>query len=193
MKAAVCASLLLASAGTGKHMAAASDWLNALPREDDRRLTDTIGASVCFASARVAAARVFELLGRHEDALRFARAEIADELVHNGPSRIHAGLVLGRCHAKLGQHSLSVAAFESASSLAEEGRYLVSAVMAVRARAVAGREAGGSGSAGGPAAGGHWSEAAGKQRVAEAVGRMVGGGAERAEERESLGAALLVY
>ena len=125
-----------------------------------------------------------------DDALRFARAEIADELVHNSPSRIHAGLVLGRCHAKLGQHSLSVAAFESASQLAEQGRYLVSGVLAARARAVAGREAGGDTGAG-AAGGGQWSEAVGRQRVAEAVERMVGGGASKAEERAALGAALL--
>ena len=141
-----------------------------------------------FASSRTAVARVFELDGRPDDALRFARAEIADELVHNSPSRIHAGLVLGRCHARQGQHSLSVAAFEAAAQLAEEGRYLLSSVLTARARAVAGREVS---SAAGAAAGGHWSEAEGRQRLAEAVERMVGGGASKAEERAALGAALL--
>ena len=187
VKAAVCASLLLASAGTDNHAAAATDWLNALPREDDRRLTDTFGASICFASARVAAARLFELHGRHEGALRFARAEIADELVHNGPSRIHAGLVLGRCHAKLGRHSLSVAAFESASSLAEEGRYLLSSVMTARARAVAGRE-GAARQADQQQAG--TGRAAGSGGWPRRWGRWWGAG-RRGRERASLGAALL--
>ena len=135
---------------------------------------------MCFASPRVAAARVAELHGRPEDAIRFARAEIADELVNNGPSRIHAGLVLGRCHAKLGQHSLSVSAFEAASRLAEEGRYLLSSVLTARARAVAGKKVSG---AAGAAAGGHWSEAEGRQRLAEAVERMAGGVEERGERR----------
>ena len=148
----------------------------------------SLSADTCThsCSCSAATAQVLELHARPDHALRFARAEIADELVHNSPSRIHAGLVLGRCHAKLGQHSLSVAALESATQLADEGRYLVSSVMSVRARAATGMEAGGAG-----AAAGHWSEATGKQRLAEAVGRMVGGGAERAEERAVLGAALL--
>ena len=81
-----------------------------------------------------------------------------------------------------------MAAFEAAAQLAEEGRYLLSSVLTARARAVAGREARG---AAGAAAGGHWSEAEGRQRLAEAVERMVGGGEGRAEERAMLGAALL--
>ena len=121
-------------------------------------------------------------------AARFARADIADSLSFNSPSHIHAGLVLGRCHAKLGQHSLSVAAFESSTQLAEEGRYLLSSVMSVRARAATGIEAG---SAGAGAAAGHWSEATGKQRLADAVERMVGTGPGKAQERVALGAALL--
>ena len=144
-----------------------------------------------FASSRTAVARVFELRGRPDDALRFARAEIADELVHNSPLRIHAGLVLGRCHARQGQHSLSVAAFEAAAQLAEVGRYLLSSVLTARARAVAGRKVSGAAGAAGAAAGGHWSEAEGRQRLAEAVERMVGGGGEKAEGRAVLEAVLL--
>ena len=92
--------------GTRLVSGAGSNWLDSLPLENDRRLTDVFGSTTSFASARTAVARVFELHDRAADAVRFARAEIADELVHNGPSRIHAGLVLGRCHAKQGQHSL---------------------------------------------------------------------------------------
>ena len=83
---------------------------------------------------------------------------------------------------------MSVAAFEAAAQLAEEGRYLLSSVLTARARAVAGREVSG---AAGAAAGGHWSEAEGRQRLAEAVERMVGVGAEKAEDRAALEAALL--
>ncbi len=84
---------------------------------------------------------------------------------------------------------MSVAAFEAAAQLAEEGRYLLSSVLTARARAVAGREV--SGGAAGAAAGGHWSEAEGRQRLAEAVERMVGGGGEKAEGRAVLEAVLL--
>ena len=40
--------------------------------------------------------------------------------------QIRAGRLLGRCHAALGQHALSVAAFEAATQLAKAGGYLVS-------------------------------------------------------------------
>ena len=124
-----------------------------------------------------------------EDAIRFARAEIADELVHTACRKSTQGSCW-QMPRQAGQHSLSVAAFESASQLAEQGRYLVSSVLAARARAVAGREAGGDTGAG-AAGGGQWSEAVGRQRLAEAVERMVGGGASKAEERAALGAVLL--
>ena len=62
---------------------------------------------------------------------------------------------------------------------------MLSNVVAVRTRAVAGREADGA------AGGGHWPEVTGKQRLAEAVGRMVGAEPEKAEEQAVLGAALL--
>ena len=79
------------------------------------------------------------------------------------------------------------AAFEAAAQLAHEGQYLLSGVLVVRARAVTGREV--SGEAG--TAGGHWSEATGKERLAESVERMVGAGPDKAEARAALGAALL--
>ena len=64
---------------------------------------------------------------------------------------------------------MSVAAFEAASQLALAGRYLASQVLTVRARAVAGREAGESATAGA----GHWNEQAGRERLTEAVRQMV--------------------
>ena len=109
------------------------------------------------ASARTLAAEVFELHGRPDDAVRFARAEIADELSFNGPSKSRAGRALGRCHAAKGEHALSVAAFDASIELAQQGRYLLSSVLSVRARAAAGREASG-------ADGHRWSEGEGRQR-----------------------------
>ena len=77
---------------------------------------------------------------------------------------------------------MSSAAFDAAIGLAETGRYQAQLLLTVRARAVVGRAI-----AGGAA--GHWSEQAGRERLAEVVGRMpLGGGAG---EREVLKAALL--
>ena len=63
---------------------------------------------------------------------------------------------------------------------------MCSGVLVARARAQAGMEAGGAG------AGAHLSEAAGRQRLAEAVGRLVGPtGARAAADGEALAEALL--
>ena len=83
---------------------------------------------------------------------------------YNRPSKVRAGRILGRVHTALGQHSLAVAAFESALSVASTGRYLLTEALAIQARAVAGKAAGG--------AGGHWNEETGLERLAEVTGRM---------------------
>jgi hypothetical protein len=82
--------------------------------------------------------------------------------------------LIGRAHATLGQHELSVAAFDSAAELARVGRYLESELLTAQSRALAGRAAGG--------VGGHWSEATGRERLLEVAGRLQpsGGDAERA-------------
>eukprot|EP00935_MAST-01C_sp_MAST-1C-sp1_P000566 g566.t1 len=122
-KASLCASFSLASTSSGGSDVD-SAWLDGLPLEDDRTLTDTYNACNSVASARVLCAEVFERRGRVHDALRFAQAECADPLVFNGPSTIRAGRCLGRCHAVLGQPELSAAALGSALQLAQAGRYL---------------------------------------------------------------------
>ena len=94
------------------------------------------------------------------------QAELSDVFSHNYTSHCSAGRLLGRCHAALGQHSLSLAAFDAAMSVAEAGQYKMSGTLTVRDRAMAGREAGG--------AGGHWSARAGEEQLTEAVGRMAG-------------------
>ena len=76
--------------------------------------------------------------------------------------------MLGRCHAALGEHALSVSAFDAAIQLASVGRFLLSEALAIRDRVRAGQAAGGSGS------GVHWDERTGKQRVEEVMGRMQG-------------------
>jgi hypothetical protein len=102
----------------------------------------------------VLVAEVFEQEGRHADAIRFAQTDLQDYHNLNMPSKVRAGRVLGRCHAALGQHMLSVSAFDAAIGLARSGKRLLSEALAVRGRAVAGRNGAGGG-------GLHWDEETG--------------------------------
>jgi hypothetical protein len=74
--------------------------------------------------------------------------------------------VIGRCHAALGEHALSVSAIDAAVVLARCGHFLLSEALAIRDRALLGQGAGGSRL--------HWDEAAGTQRLMEVAGRMQG-------------------
>ena len=80
-------------------------------------------------------------------------------------SKARAGRVLGRCHAALGEHALSVSAFDAAIELARRGHFLLSEALVIRDRALAG-EGGGSRL--------QWDESTRKQRVEEVMGRMQG-------------------
>ena len=122
---------------------------------------------VCFPLSRVLVAEVFEQQGRHTDAIRFAQTDLQDYHNLNVPSKVRAGRVLGRCHAALGQHMLSVSAFDAAIGSARSGKLLLSEALAVRGRAAAGRNGAGGG-------GLHWDEEMGKHRLAEVMGRMQG-------------------
>ena len=62
------------------------------------------------------------------DALRWARADLADSHQHSYSTRAAAGRILGRVHAARGEHSLSIAALDSALQLANTGRFLLSEV-----------------------------------------------------------------
>ena len=155
--------------------------LDDLPLEDDRRMTGTFNEISGFASARCLVAECFEQHGMLEAAIKWARAELADPLVINSPSRIRAGRLIGRAHAALGQHELSTAAFDAAAELARVGRYLESELLTVQSRALAGRAAG-------DGVGGHWSEGTGRERVLEVVGRLRPSGGEA--EREAIAAAV---
>jgi hypothetical protein len=115
----------------------------------------------------VLVAEVFEQQGRHTDAIRFAQTDLQDYHNRNVSSKVRAGRVLGRCHAALGQHMLSVSAFDAAVGLAQSGKLLLSEALAVRGRAAAGKDGAGGG-------GLHWDEEAGNQRLAEVMGRMQG-------------------
>ena len=99
------------------------------------------------------------------------QAEISDEFNYTTPSRIRAGLLLGRCHAALGQHELAVAAFATSLQLAETCRLQLCQLLAVAGRAAAGRAVDGTGS--------HWGVEEGRQRLGEVLGRM-----ELGEDRE---------
>ena len=104
----------------------------------------------------------------------FAQAEIQDCFNFNAASKVRAGRVLGRCHVALGQHTLSVSAFDAAISLAKRGRFLLSEALTVRGRAQAWRGKSCSSDSAGGGSGLHWDEHTGKQRLEEVMGRMQG-------------------
>ena len=116
--------------------------------------------------------QVCERLGHFDAAVVWAQAELASENENmnlNVPSRVRAGRCLGRVHAKLGQHGLSVAAIDAAIGLASSNKFLLDEALGVRARRKVAREAGGAGPSGL-----HWSDYTCEQRVAEVAGRMHG-------------------
>jgi hypothetical protein len=142
-------------------------WLDELPPADATTLHDLSLSTALPTTARVLVAEVFEQQGRHADAIRFAQTDLQDYHNLNALSKVRAGRVLGRCHAALGQHTLSISAFDAAIELAKSRKLLLSEVLSVRGRAVAaGNGVGGSGL--------HWDEETGKQRLAEVMGRMQG-------------------
>jgi hypothetical protein len=96
----------------------------------------------------------------------FAAAELQAEFNFNAASKVRAGDVLGRCHAALGEHALSVSAFDAAIELAKRGGFLLSEALVIRDRALAGQGAG-KGTL-------HWDEQKGEQWLTEVMGRMQG-------------------
>jgi hypothetical protein len=100
----------------------------------------------------------------------FAAAEIQACFNFTASSKVRAGRVLGRCHAALGEHALSVSAFDAAIELAKRGHFLLSEALSIRGRVLAGQESQGGGSGREL----HWDEREGGQRLAEMMGRMQG-------------------
>ena len=94
--------------------------------------------------------------------------------------KARASRLLGRCHAALGDHTLSVAALDAALQVTRMGELLFSECLTVRARALVGKAAGG----GSP----HWSGYTAKQRLLEVMGRM-----ESSESNRALAEKLLLH
>jgi hypothetical protein len=182
-------SLCLASGGSSNFDLT---WLDNLPAADDSKLHDGVIGCWSFANPRVLIAEVLEWQGRHKEAIRcrthmfllitshscvltpppliirsFAAAELQAEFNFNAASKVRSGNVLGRCHAALGEHALSVSAFDAAIDLVKRGRFLLAEALLIRDRALAGQGAGKSTM--------HWDEQRGGQRLAEVMGRMQGG------------------
>ena len=67
------------------------------------------------------------------------------------------GRLLGRCHAALGEHSLSLSALDAALEVAKAAELLYSEALTVRERALTGNGSG-----------------TGKERLVEVMGRMAG-------------------
>jgi hypothetical protein len=153
-------------------------WLDDLPPADTTTLHCTALAALCTTTPRVLIAEVFEQQGRHAEAIRFAQTDLQDYHNLNVASKVRAGRVLGRCHAALGQHMLSVSAFDAAIDLARSRKLLLSEALSVRGRAAAGKNGSSKSSL-------HWDEEMGGGRLAEVMGRMQG-------LREALGRALLL-
>jgi hypothetical protein len=141
-------------------------WVDELPPADATTLHCTSISASYPTTPRVLVAEVFEQQGRHAEAIRFAQTDLQDYHNRNVPSKVRAGRVLGRSHAALGQHMLSVSAFDAAIDLAHSRKLLLSEALSVRGRAAAGRNGANSGL--------DWDESTGKQRLAEVMGRMQG-------------------
>jgi hypothetical protein len=147
-----------------------TSWLNDLPSADVPTLHCVGNSSIHPVTARVLVAEVLEQQARHADAIRFAQADLQSNCNFCTAAKVRSGRVLGRCHAAMGEHALSVAAFDSAIELAKSGKLLLSEALAVRGRALAGRGGGDGGVASGP----HWDVQTGRQRLAEVISRMQG-------------------
>jgi hypothetical protein len=74
----------------------------------------------------------------------------------------------------LGQHTLSVSAFDAAISLAKRGRFLLSEALTIRGRVQAWQVKGRSSDSAVGGSGLHWDERTGKQQLEEMMGRMKG-------------------
>jgi hypothetical protein len=142
-------------------------WLDSLPPADAPPMYDLASSAMIPVTARVLVAEVFEQQGRHADAIRFAQTDLQDYHNLNAVSKVRAGRVLGRNHAALGQHMLSVSAFDAAIDLAQSKKLLLSEALAVRGRAAPCRNGAGSSEL-------LWDEITGKERLVEMVSRMQG-------------------
>jgi hypothetical protein len=143
------------------------NWLDDLPPADATTLHCAGTSSMYAVLPRVLVAEVFEQQDRHTEAIRFAQTDLQDYHNLSVVSKVRAGRVLGRCHAALGQHMLSVSAFDAAIGLARSRKLLLSEALSVRGRAATGRNRAGDQRL-------HWDEETGKQRLAEVMGRMQG-------------------
>jgi hypothetical protein len=142
-------------------------WLDDLPPADATTMHCTAFSGIFATTPRVLVAEVFEQQGRHAEAIRFAQTDLQDYHNLNAPTKVRAGRVLGRCHAALGQHMLSVSALDAAIGLARSRKLLLSEALSVRGRAAAGKNGVGN-------IGLHWDEETGRQRLAEVIERMQG-------------------
>ena len=85
-------------------------------------------------------------------------------------SKVAGGRLLGRCHAALGEDTLSVVALDAALEAARTGGFLLSEALCVKEKALLGRAAACTGGGSRP----HWEEQMGKRRLSEVMGRMIG-------------------
>ena len=123
-----------------------------------------------MSNARAPLSEVYERLGRFDEAIAIAHTELNAVMNMNLLSKMRVSRSLGRCHAALGQHAISVAALDAALQLAGDNKFLLSEALTVNARVQVARQAAAAGAAGEV----HWKAYVCKQRLVEVMGRMQG-------------------
>eukprot|EP00935_MAST-01C_sp_MAST-1C-sp1_P001079 g1079.t1 len=103
----------------------------------------------------------------------FATLALAQNL-RNVISKARAGRLLGRLHAALGEHALSLAALDAALATTKLGKLLFSESLTVRARVLVGKAATAD-ATGAEQSSAHWDMETEMERLQEVIGRMDGG------------------
>eukprot|EP00935_MAST-01C_sp_MAST-1C-sp1_P002181 g2181.t1 len=100
-------------------------YLETLPPPDSTTFfCVSIMGAISYASARGLVGELLEVQGRLHDAVKWAQAELNDFHLRNVGIKARCGRLLARCHAKLGEHALSVAALDAATQVTKVGEML---------------------------------------------------------------------
>ena len=156
-------------------------YVDTLPAPNTPTLHCTWQSAFGYASAALLVGEVLELQQRHLEVIDWAQAELQNDNNINIPMKARAGRLLGRAHAALGQHSLSVAALEAAIQASRGGELLLSESLTLRERAHLGKAAAAKNA--GSGSGQNWDAEMGRQHLDEMMGRM---GAGKGGERRAL-------
>ena len=101
-------------------------YLDSLPHVDSPSYWDVSNSPTAYASTRCLLGEVLEQQGRWREAIEWGKADLNDCHQRNAPGKTRTGRLLGRCHAALGDHSLSAAALDASLATAKTGQLLLS-------------------------------------------------------------------